>query len=77
MVIDRWHNDGFDIRTLALMHRIMLDRRWWIDKTMEIVADGLVNIDALLTHRFPFKDVQKAFETACTDDTAVKVGIDC
>jgi L-iditol 2-dehydrogenase len=76
LIIDRWHNDGFDIRTLAIMHRIMLDRRWWIDKTLQVVAGGMVDIDSLLTHRFSFDKIQKAFETACYDDTAVKVGID-
>ncbi len=75
LIVDRWHNDGFDIRTLAIMHRIMLDRRWWIDKTLQVVADGLVDCDSLLTHIFPFDKVKEAFECACSDDSAIKVGI--
>ncbi|NLP18839.1 MAG: zinc-binding dehydrogenase [Firmicutes bacterium] len=76
LFVDRWHDDGFDIRTLAIMHRILHDMRWWIDKTMQVAADQIISIDPLLTHRFSFEDVEKAFECASTDDTAVKVGID-
>ena len=75
LIIDRWHNDGFDIRTLAIMHRILLDRPWWVDKTFQVAASGMVDIESLVTHKFKFNEFQKAFETACYDDTAVKVGI--
>lgn len=75
LIVDRWHNDGFEIRTLAIMHQIMLDRIWWINKTLQVVADGLVDIDSLLTHKFAFSDVQKAFDTVCNDDTACKVAV--
>ena len=71
--INRWHNDGFDIRTLALMHRIKIDRPWWIKKTMENVANGMVQIDPLISHVFDLSEASKAFETACNDENACKV----
>lgn len=44
LFINRWHNDGFDIRTLALMHRIKMDRPWWISKTLQNVANGMIRL---------------------------------
>jgi L-iditol 2-dehydrogenase len=75
LVIDRWHNDGFDIRTLAIMHRIGHDRRWWIDKTMQVVVDCGIKIEPLLTHKFPFDQVAEAFDCAAHNDYSVKVGV--
>jgi L-iditol 2-dehydrogenase len=73
LFINRWHNDGFDIRTLALMHRIKEDRLWWIKKTMQVVADGMVNVEALISHVFTIDEAAKAFDVACNDENACKV----
>lgn len=73
LFINRWHNDGFDIRTLAIMHRIKLDRPWWIDKTLSTVAQGLIKIDPLISHIFSLEDAKKAFATACDEPAACKV----
>ena len=73
LFINRWHNDGFDIRTLALMHRIKEDRPWWIRKTMQVVADGLVNVEALISHVFSIDEAPEAFDVACNDENACKV----
>ena len=73
LYINRWHNDGFDIRTLALMHRIKIDRPWWIEKTMQNVANGMIQIDSLISHVFDLADAAKAFDVACNDPDACKV----
>ncbi len=75
LFINRWHNDGFDIRTLALMHRIKEDRLWWISKAMRIVADKMVDIESLISHVYPIEEAAKAFDTACNDPDACKVMI--
>lgn len=75
LFINRWHNDGFDIRTLALMHRIKEDRPWWIKKTMQIVADKMIDVQSLISHVFDLDDATQAFETACNDPNACKVMI--
>jgi len=73
MSIDRWHNDGFDIRTLALMHRVGHDRPMWIKKTLDAVARGLIKIDPLISHTYDLSDIADAFRTACYDENACKV----
>lgn len=73
LYINRWHNDGFDIRTLALMHRIKIDRPWWIYKTLQNVANGMIQIDPLISHVFDLADAPKAFDVACNDPSACKV----
>lgn len=73
LFINRWHNDGFDIRTLALIHRIKIDRPWWIKKTLENVANGMINIEPLISHVFDLSDAQEAFDVACNDPLACKV----
>lgn len=73
LYINRWHNDGFDIRTLALMHRIKMDRLWWIEKTLKNVANGMIRIDPLISHVFDLGEAVKAFDTACNDTDACKV----
>jgi Threonine dehydrogenase and related Zn-dependent dehydrogenases len=73
LYINRWHNDGFDIRTLAIMHRIKHDRLWWIHKTLANVANGMIKIEPLLSHIYSLDDAEKAFDTACNDPAACKV----
>lgn len=73
LFINRWHNDGFDIRTLALMHRIKIDRPWWIEKTMKNVANGMIQIEPLISHVFALEDATEAFSVACKEPSACKV----
>lgn len=73
LYINRWHNDGFDIRTLALMNSIKIDRLWWIEKAMQNVANGMVRIDRLISHVFDLAAAAKAFDVACNDPDACKV----
>ncbi|GAA0178389.1 galactitol-1-phosphate 5-dehydrogenase [Clostridium sediminicola] len=71
--MDRWHNDGLDIRTLALMHSVRHNRFWYNEKTMKILKDGYVKVKPLITDVFNLDDAQKAFEAACDTDETCKV----
>ena len=73
LYIDRWHDDGFDIRTLALMHRIRHDRIWYIKQASSLMERGIIQVEPLITHYFPLEEAQKAFEVAGDDDTVCKV----
>ena len=73
LVIDRWHNDGLDIRTLAVMHRIRHDMEWYQLKALSNVVNGKVDIKSLMTHEFPLSKAKEAFDCAINDPTACKV----
>lgn len=72
LTLDRWHDDGFDVRMLALMHR-RHDLAYWIERSLLPVAQGLVEVEDLITHRFPLDEAASAFETAANDHGAIKV----
>ncbi len=71
--IDRWHNDGFDIRTLALMHSIRHDRPWYIQQVFKLLHQGTIAVEPMITHTYSLEEAQKAFETAATVGSAGKV----
>ena len=73
LVIDRWHNDGLDIRTLAVMHRIKHDKDWYQLKALSNVVNGNVNLKPLVTHVFDLADAALAFEASINDPDACKV----
>jgi L-iditol 2-dehydrogenase len=73
LLIDRWHDDGLEIRTLAVMHRIMHDMEWYQLNALSNVVNGNINIKDLMTHTFDLNDAAKAFECAIHEPTACKV----
>ena len=73
LIIDRWHNDGLDIRTLAVMHRIKHDSVWYQRKALDNVRNGMIDIKSLMTHTFKLGDIQAAFDCVVNDVTACKV----
>ena len=73
LVIDRWHNDGLDIRTLAVMHRIKHDKEWYQLKALSNVVNGNINLTPLISHVFALDDIEKAFDVAVHDPGACKV----
>lgn len=72
--LDRWHDDGFDVRILALMHR-RHDRSYWIERSLLPVVQGLVEVESLVTHRFGLDEAASAFDAASRDEGAVKVAL--
>lgn len=74
LTLDRWHDDGFDVRMLALMHR-RHDLAYWIERSLLPVAQGLIEVEDLITHRFRLDEAAAAFRTAADDPGAIKVAI--
>ena len=73
LIIDRWHNDGFDIRTLAVMHRIKHDKEWYQVKALSNIVNGKINIKPLITDIYKLDDVVAAFDCACNNPESCKV----
>ena len=76
LIIDRWHNDGLDLRTLAVMHRIKHDSVWYQLKALDNVANGMIDIKSLITHTFKLEDIEAAFKCVVNDVTACKIMIE-
>lgn len=73
LTIDRWHNNGLELRTTALMHAMQHNRYWWNEKTMDLMNRGYVKCLPLITDVFDLDDCQKAFEQASFTDDSCKV----
>ncbi len=71
--IDRWHNNGIDLRTTALMHAMEHNRYWWNEKTMDLMNRDYFKVLPLITDVFDLNDCQKAFEQATFTDDSCKV----
>lgn len=73
--ISRWHDDGLNIRTLALAHQTSghFNRKWWVERTLDILASHTVKVEPLISRHFSLEDAQKAFEAATQDRDSIKV----
>jgi threonine dehydrogenase-like Zn-dependent dehydrogenase len=43
------------------------------DEAMQLVADGKVDLEQLVTHEFPLEQAREAFEVACDAQESIKV----
>lgn len=71
--ISRWHDDGFEIRTTALVHHTEEERFVWTPRVLRPVIDGLIDIKTLISAEFPLSRIDQAFALADKDPTAIKV----
>ena len=48
-------------------------------RALDLLASGIVNVDPLISHRFPLSRALDAFQIACNKSTsgAIKVVLDC
>jgi L-iditol 2-dehydrogenase len=74
--ISRWHNNSLTVINTGLVHHGVKQRSIWTPQALRPVIRNQLNIDALITHRFPLHLIQEGFETAAKDPAAIKVVID-
>lgn len=74
--ISRWHNNSLTVINTGLVHHGVRQRSIWTPQALRPVIQGQLNIDKLITHRFPLKNIQEAFHTAANDPAAIKVAVD-
>lgn len=71
--ISRWHDDGFKILNTCLMHHTDCERINWTDWALSPVEKGLIKIKPLISHVFKLNEIDKAFDVALNDPSAIKV----
>ncbi|MGD8765024.1 MAG: zinc-binding dehydrogenase [Desulfobacteraceae bacterium] len=74
--ISRWHNNSLTIINTGLVHHGIKQRSIWTPQALRPVIRNQLNIDALITHRYPLHLIQEGFETATKDPAAIKVVIE-
>ncbi len=43
------------------------------DEAIRLVADGVVDLEQLVSHEFPLEQAREAFEVACDAEKSIKV----
>lgn len=74
--ISRWHNNSLNIINTGLVHHGVKQRNIWTPQALRPVVQKQLNIEPLITHRYPLTRIQDAFEAATDDPTAIKVVVD-
>lgn len=74
--ISRWHNNSLKIINTGLVHHGIKHRRIWTPKALRPVVRKQINVEPLITHRFPLDKIKEAFKIAANDPAAVKVVVE-
>jgi threonine dehydrogenase-like Zn-dependent dehydrogenase len=71
--LHRAHHHALDVRFPAIMHHSPHFREQWVQRVLRPVADGLVNIEKLVTAKVSLKEAAKAMELFKEDEDQVKI----
>lgn len=71
--LHRAHHHALDIRFPAIMHRSPHFREQWVHRVLRPVEDGTVNVEKLVTARFPLQEAKAAMDLFAKDEDQVKV----
>ena len=71
--LHRAHHHALDIRFPAIMHHGLYFREKWVQRVLRPVVDGTVDIEALVTARYPLKEAAAAMDLFKRDPDQVKV----
>ncbi len=74
--ISRWHNNSLEVINTGLVHHGIMQRTLWTPLALRPVMQGQLQLEPLITHRFPISRVAEAFAVAANDPAAIKVVID-
>jgi L-iditol 2-dehydrogenase len=74
--ISRWHHNSLKIINTGLVHHGVKQRSIWVPQALRPITQGQIAVKPLITHRFPFHDIQEAFAVATGEPSAIKVVLD-
>ena len=74
--ISRWHNNSLKVINTGLVHNGIKQRRIWTPEALRPVVRKQINVEPLITHRFPLDKIKEAFKIAANDPAAVKVVVE-
>lgn len=74
--ISRWHNNSLEVINTGLVHHGIRQRTLWTPLALRPVMQGQLDIEPLITHRFPISRAAEAFAAAANDPAAIKVVIE-
>ncbi len=74
---NKWSFDADNIRRKELDIRFVRRQVDCVDESLELMSTGKINVDAMVTHRFPFEKTKEAFDlVAGYSDGVMKAMID-
>jgi threonine dehydrogenase-like Zn-dependent dehydrogenase len=69
----RWHHHALDFRVIAERHQTLHHEAVRVPRLMRPFVQGLIEVDPLVTARFPLSEIQGAFDLLDRDPSQVKV----
>ena len=74
--ISRWHNNSLQVINTGLVHHGVRQRSIWTPSALRPVIQNQIDVQSLVTHRFPLSRVGEAFQVAANDPSVIKVVVD-
>jgi L-iditol 2-dehydrogenase len=71
--LHRLHHHAIDMRFPAIMHHSPAFRDQWVQRVLRPVVDGYIDIEKLITARFPLGSASEAMELFKQDEDQVKI----
>lgn len=71
--LHRCHHHAIDVRFPAIMHHAPAFRDQWVHRVLRPVAEGFVDIEKLVTARFPLRDAAAAMKLFDEDEDQIKI----
>jgi len=71
--ISRWHDDGLTFINTCLVHHTWQERFVWVPEALRPVAQGMVQIEPLISRVLPLAQLKEGFACADRDEAAIKI----
>ncbi len=73
--LHRWHHHALDVRVIAERHQTLHHEAVRVPRLLRPFGQGLIEVEPLITAKFPLCEIKEAFELLDRDPNQVKVVI--